>query len=290
MARRPSLGKGLDELLTNTVPSLDQGTSGLATSQLVELQLSQISHNEAQPRQTFNEVHLTELAQSIKSQGVVQPLIVRPIDRGYQLVAGERRWRAAQMAGLTTVPVIIREVDDSDSLVIALIENLQREDLNPIEEAKALQRLYEDFGYKQGEIGGVIGKSRAAVNNLIRLLNLDQSILDLVAQGELEEGHARALLGLNHPGKRKHLAEEAVDQKLTVRQLEEQVRRLNTSTKAKPSTPPDQDLLILERELTDKLGAAVRIKQSKRGKTGALTVYYKSLDKLDEILKLLRSQ
>jgi len=287
MAKRPSLGKGLEALLGQNNPELPISSTENHENQLLELQVSQITRNPQQPRQVFEDESLRELADSIRSNGVVQPIIVRPVEQGYELVAGERRWLASQQAGLDTIPVIVKAVNDVDALVIALIENLQRDDLNTFEEAQALHRLYTEFGLTQGAIGEAIGKSRTTVNNLIRLMNLDQSILQLLANEKLEEGHARALLGVENESRRKSLARDVVTRDLTVRQLEAKIRQLAGGKRKAPKAPQSADLINLQRRLSDELGLLVKIKESKPGKSGVLAIHYQSLEKLHEVLKLL---
>ena len=288
MAKRPGLGKGLEELLRGPDSGLLNSGLGTLTNQLIELPLSQITHNPQQPRHKFDEGSLKELAQSIKERGVVQPIIVRPKESGYELVAGERRWRAAQLAGLETIAAVVRDVDDGDAFLIAIVENLQREDLNPFEKAQALQRLNKDFGFSQEEIGDEIGLSRSAVANLIRLLSLDSKTLRYVADGLLEEGHARALLAVEDEGKRRQLADVAVHQKLTVRQVEARVKRLETDPRIRLQRDPDPDMVNLQRQLSETLGVLVKIKEKKTGQTGVLSIHYQSLAKLEEIIQQLR--
>ena len=288
MAKRRGLGTGLDELLGTQSSDLEDPQARGVGAQLTELRISQIKPNPQQPRRKFNETSLAELAESIKTKGVIQPVVVRPTASGYELVVGERRWRAAQLAERTSIPAIVRDVNDSDALVIALIENLRRDDLNAYEEALALKQLQEEHSMSQAEIAENIGKSRAAVANLLRLLNLSSEILDLLVDGQLEEGHARALLGLHNDIKRRDLAREAAQRKLTVRQLEAKVRQLNKEDQSSPTKETDADILRLQRDLSDLLGVLVRIKESKKGRSGVLSIHYETLDKLEQVIEKLR--
>lgn len=288
MAKRRGLGTGLDELLGTQSSDLEDPQSRGTGAQLNELRISQIKPNPLQPRRKFDETSLKELSESIKTTGVIQPVVVRPTATGYELVVGERRWRAAQIAERTSIPAIVRDVNDSDALVIALIENLRRDDLNAYEEALALKRLQDEHSMSQAEIAENIGKSRAAVANLMRLLNLSSEILDLLVDGQLEEGHARALLGLHNDVKRRDLAREAAERKLTVRQLEAKVRQLNKEGPERPTKEPDADIVRLQRDLSDLLGVLVRIKESKKGRSGVLSIHYETLDKLEQVIEKLR--
>jgi ParB family chromosome partitioning protein len=238
-----------------------------------------------QPRRDMKEEALKELAESIKQQGVVQPIVVRPLgERRFEIIAGERRWRAAQMAGLETVPAVVRDVPDRTAIAMALIENIQRADLNPLEEAEAMQRLIAEFSVTHQEAAEAVGRSRAAVTNLLRLLELSREVQDLVRQGALEMGHARALLALKGPAQT-DAARRVVDRGLTVRDTEKLVRnRLKEAgeTRMPPGKKTDPNVGRLERQLMDKLGAKVVIEG--KGKGGKLVIHYSSLDELDGIL------
>ncbi|HEV2109911.1 MAG TPA: ParB/RepB/Spo0J family partition protein, partial [Gammaproteobacteria bacterium] len=232
-----------------------------------------------------------DLADSIRKQGVVQPIVVRPIgeDR-YEIIAGERRWRAAQMAGLDTVPAVVRDVSDKTAIAMALIENIQRADLNPLEEAEAMQRLISEFQMTHQEAAEAVSRSRAAVTNLLRLLELTREVQDLVRQGAIEMGHARALLALKGPAQT-DAARRVVDKGLTVRDTEQLVRRRLQETQGAPGSPKhaksDPNVSRLERQLAEKLGAKVKVEQSGKGK-GRLVIHYSSLDELDGILAHIR--
>ena len=256
---------------------------------LRDVPLDLIQRNQSQPRRHMDQDALRELAQSIRAQGVMQPIILRPADAGrYEIIAGERRWRAAQMAGLETVPALVRNVPDNDAVAMALIENIQREDLNPVEEAVALQRLQQEFDLSHQELADVIGKSRAAVSNLMRLTNLPREVRNLLEQGLLELGHAKVILGLPDR-ERAEVARLVVARELSVRQTEHMVRQQLAGNKPQTRTPPaaDPDTSRLQEELSAKLGAGVRIKHGAKGR-GTVVIPYSSLNQLDGILKHIR--
>jgi len=261
--------------------------------ELAYLPVGSLQRGQYQPRVDMREDSLQELAESIKAQGLVQPIVVRPVAvaRGeaarYEIIAGERRWRAAQLAGLTQVPVFIRQVADRAAVAMALIENIQRENLNPLEEARALQRLILEFDVTHEEAAQAVGRSRAGVSNLLRLLELPETVRALVEGRQLDMGHARALLGLPEAGRQQALAEQAVAGKWSVRETEARVRAATTHTPPQPPKPVDPDLRRLETDLSDRLGARVQIRQSTKGK-GQLVIDYTSLDVLDGILAHLR--
>jgi ParB family chromosome partitioning protein len=274
------LGRGLDALLSSDVAfdPIPGGQSTVATREVVR--------GRYQPRQNFDEERLNEMAQSIKQQGVIQPILVRPRPQGgYELIAGERRWRAAQIAGLEAIPAVIREVTDEQASALALIENVQREDLNPLEEAGAMQRLKEEFGLTQQQVADAVGKSRVAVTNLLRLLNLQPKVRAQLADGELEMGHARALLPLD-PTAQIRAADVVVSKQLSVRQTETLVRTLlqGQSQRRKQPKTKDADLAALERDVTERVGAPVSIDHNAAGK-GKVVISYTNLDELDGILK-----
>jgi ParB family transcriptional regulator, chromosome partitioning protein len=278
--RRP-LGRGLAALFGEA----DAGaTAQFATQRRVPIE--QIRPGRFQPRQRLNEADLEALAQSIREKGILQPLLVRPLageQADFELVAGERRWRAAQRVGLHEVPVIVRPMADSEALEIALVENLQREDLSPLEEAEAYSRLMGEFGRTQANLGEAVGKSRSHVANMVRLLSLPEPVRRQLSEGELTAGHARALLAAPDPAA---LAEEVVRRGLNVRATERLVQR-STDAPPKARRPTrDTDTAALEYELSVHLGLRVSIEPKARG--GALTVHYTSLDQLDRVLRLLR--
>ncbi len=283
-SKKRGLGRGLDALLGIGAEQL--ATEEANGDQLKAIPLDLIQRGQFQPRLDIKAESLQELAESIKSQGVVQPVLVRPVgdDGRYELVAGERRWRAAQIAGLNTIPAVIRQVTGAEAMSIALIENIQREQLNPIEEAAALDRLVREFDMTHERVAKSIGRSRAAVSNLLRLLDLESATRELLESGELEMGHARALLGLSALIQVK-AARRIVSEGLSVRAAEALVRRLKERKHEREHTPKkvDPNISQLERSLGERLGADVSIQHRSTGK-GSLTIRYGSLDELDGIL------
>ena len=281
MARKP-LGRGLGALLSDRLPL--EPAAGVQFIAIAEIRRSPY-----QPRRRFDEAALGELARSVKTQGLVQPLVVRQrADGGYELIAGERRLRAAGLAGLDAVPALVRDATDEQALALALIENIQREDLKPLEEAEALHRLREEFGMTQQAVAEAVGKSREAVANLLRLLNLAPAVRRLLEEGALEMGHARALLSLSSE-QQGAAARLVAAKKLTVRQTEALVRRMSASgsPESKPAQSPPADTLALERELAETIGAPVSISHSAKG-AGKVTIRFASLDELDGILSRIR--
>lgn len=282
MSRRRGLGRGLDALLSGTAAV----HAAAGDRELRELPLDLIRRNRFQPRRLMDPQALEELAQSIRARGVVQPVVVRPGGDGhsFELVAGERRWRAAQMADLDVIPAVIRELSDEAALGVALVENIQRQDLNPIEESLAIRRLIDDFELTHQEAGDAVGRSRVAVSNLLRLLDLREDVRRRLEAGELGMGHARALLSLQGEAQSRAAA-EVVARDLSARETEALVRRL--SAPPKEATPPDPDVRRLESDLSERLGAAVAIRHGARG-SGRLVIRYTSLDELDGILARIR--
>ena len=265
-----------------------QQSGGFEDEQLMQLPIEQLQRGRYQPRKDMDAEALEELAQSIRQQGVMQPILVRPTDDGrFEIVAGERRWRASQLAGLKSVPVLVRVVPDEAAIAMSLIENIQREDLNAMEEAVALKRLQDEFKLTQLEVAEAVGKSRSTVTNLMRLLALSPEVGTLLERGDLEMGHARALLPLPADDQYR-AARQMIDKAYSVRQAEEYVRKMQAAPKEKSIEPAaDPDVMRLERNLSEKLGAAVNIRQSARGK-GQLTIAYHSLDELEGILAHIR--
>ncbi|MBK1721801.1 ParB/RepB/Spo0J family partition protein [Thiocystis violacea] len=297
--KKKGLGRGLDALLgaARTPPvAVESGAEGgsvaQASEQVARLPLEHIQRGRYQPRRDFDPDAMRELADSILAQGVIQPVVVRPLPEPaegvarYELIAGERRWRACQQAGIAEIPVVIREVDEQSALAIGLIENIQRADLNPLEEASALERLIAEFGLTHQQIAEAVGKSRTMVTNLLRLLELNADVKALVEQSRLEMGHARALLGLKGAAQ-SQAARQVVAGGLSVRETERMVRRLQQAEDvgASGSTQPEPDPNIrrLQTDLTDKLGARVQIQHGNRG-SGKLVIAYNTLDELDGIL------
>ena len=290
MVVKKRLGRGLDALLSTTARA--EAADSRDTGQYRELAVELLKRGRYQPRQDIRQESLEDLAGSIRAQGVVQPIVVRAIAGGYELIAGERRWRACQLAGLQEVPALVRELDDRAAAAVALIENVQREDLNPLEEAMALQRLGQEFELTHQQIAEAVGRSRASVSNLVRLLDLADEVKDMLQCGEIEMGHARALLALDGL-KQVNAAREVSRKRLTVRQAEALVRRLQApppSTSAAPAkNNGSADIRALEQELAERLGAVVNIKHGHDGK-GSLTISYGSLDQLEGVLSHLRDK
>ena len=280
-SKKRGLGRGLDALLgTDSQPNSAEG----AGSRLDEIPLDWIRPGRYQPRQVIDEEALQELADSIRAQGVMQPIVLRSVgENRYEIIAGERRWRATQVAGLEKIPAIVREVNDETAVAMSLIENIQREDLNPMEEALALQRFIEDFDLTHQQVAEAVGKSRTAVTNFLRLINLSPDVAQMLAQGDIEMGHARALLSLSFDQQSK-AAREIVAQHLNVRQTEAMVRKLLSGVgNQKQSKVADADTRNLENRLSETLGQPVMIQHSAKGK-GKLVIKYNSLDELDGIL------
>jgi ParB family chromosome partitioning protein len=293
--KKPSLGRGLAELsplLARRIgaPAFEPPPVQ-AGDRLASLPLDLLQRGKFQPRVDMRTETLQELADSIKSQGLVQPILVRPVggrvpgeSQRYEIIAGERRWRAAQMAGLAEIPAVIRDVPDEAAVSMALIENIQREDLNPLEEARALLRLTEEFGLTHQAAAEAVGRSRAAVSNLLRLMELADEVKELLEQRRIEMGHARALLGLTSRRQQIEVAGLVAKKSLSVRDTEGLVRRImNPHPAAKEAPAADPDISRLERELADKLGAKVAFQHTASGK-GKLVVSYNSLDELEGIL------
>ncbi len=287
-SKRRGLGRGLDALLG---ASAGAHVAAVVTDhQLRELPLDLIEPSRLQPRMHMAPEALEELAQSIRARGIVQPIVVRPAEDGvhFEIIAGERRWRAAQAAGLTEIPAVVRKVPDDAALAIALIENIQREDLNAIEEATAVGRLIEEFSLTHQEAADAIGRSRVGVSNLLRLLELGDEARGLLERGELDMGHARALLALDDEAQGR-AARQVVARALTARQTEELVRRMTAPQKAKSASgkSDDPDGRRLVEKLGEQLGARVQILQGGGGK-GRLVIHYASLDELDGILERIK--
>jgi ParB family chromosome partitioning protein len=284
MTKRKSLGRGLDALLsTSGQPDAQQSRTNLR-----ELPVDVLKRGQFQPRVDMHEETLKELAESIRVQGVVQPIVVRSIGKSngetrYEIVAGERRWRAAQLAGLDTVPALVRDIPDEAAVAVSLIENIQRENLNPIEEARSLARLVQQFEMTHAEAAEAVGRSRAAVSNLLRLLELPEPVSRLLESRALDMGHARALLAIGAPELMIEIARRAAKQGWSVRETERAVRRLGQGAPRKKTTPAgDPNVRRLETELAETLGAAVTIESGDKG--GRIVIRYGSLDELDGIL------
>lgn len=283
--KKGGLGRGLDALLgAGAALVLEPVAPDPATGTLQQLPVEQIVRGRYQPRQDLREDTLQELAESIRAQGVMQPILVRPLggDR-YELIAGERRWRAAQLAGLREVPAVVRQVPDQAAIAMALIENIQREDLNPLEEAAALQRLIAEFGLTHQQAADAVGRSRAAVTNLLRLLELSEEVRCLVQERKLDMGHARALLSLP-PALQREAAQQVLLRGLSARETEELVRRLSQDPVAQPRAKPlDPNIRLLQDDLSERLGAKVQLRHGASGK-GSVVIHYNTLDELDGII------
>ena len=284
MEKRPALGKGLSAL----IPDAPE----LPSSAPTEIDVDLISPNEYQPRHRPDDVRLDELAQSIRANGVIQPIVVHKVDGGYRIIAGERRWRAAQRAGLTRVPVYVKEValgKDAQLLEMALIENIQREDLNPIDEAAAYEKLSTDFEMTQEEIAAAVGKDRSSVANHLRLLKLPQEVRAEVAAGRLSMGHARALLAVADEAGQRQVARQVIAQNLSVRETETLVKRLGKPAPAKRSTPAGNDVNTRAAEERLRLNLGTRVRIIRRGKGGKIEVDFTTEDELQRLFERLMS-
>jgi len=281
--RRPALGRGMAALLSNAAPPPSAPVASLPGRAVLQLPVEAVERNPNQPRKRFDDAKLEELAASIREHGVVEPILVRREGGKYRILAGERRWRAAQRAGLREVPALVREATDRQAFELALVENIQRADLNAIEEAEAYEVLASSFGLTQEEISARVGKERSTVANALRLLKLPEEVRDAVREDQLDMGHARALLGLTHADEMKKLAQRAIREGLSVRALEALIRGLGKKPAAKNSPAESASTRDLAARLQRHLGARCRIVQ-KTAKTGKLEVEYTSLDELDGIL------
>jgi ParB family chromosome partitioning protein len=295
MTPKKRLGRGLDVLLSKPVAETGSLREGGTAQGLKNIPLDLLQRGQYQPRIDIRQDTLEDLANSIRAQGVVQPIVVRPLDgrdgaHRYEIVAGERRWRAAQMAGLDTIPAVVKPIPDEAAIAMALIENIQREDLNPLEEARALDRLIREFELTHADAAGAVGRSRAAVSNLLRLLELADKVKPLLESRELEMGHARALLGITNAVQQFDAARQVVKKGLSVRETERLVRQMLDKAggrKAPKTAAKDADIRRLETEVSEKLGAKVSLSHTKKG-AGKLIISYNSLDELDGILKHIR--
>ena len=280
MPKKQALGRGMDAIFIDNTPDSPERTDKLA--------VSDIEPRRDQPRKTFDPESLSSLADSIAANGLIQPILVRPSESSalYSIVAGERRWRAARMAGLSEVPVVIIDADDRKAAEYALVDNIQREDLNPIEEAEGLKSLIEDYNLTQEQAAKRVGKSRAAIANALRLLELPAEVISLVGHKSLSAGHARALLGLNDKTLIPDAAKTIVDHELSVRAAEELIKKLNSKPEPKKNDPvADSYYSSLEQKLTESLGHKVRISRSKRRRS--ISISYKNSDELEELIRLL---
>lgn len=296
MTKKKRLGRGLDALLSKPVADMTVATGGIDGT-LKNIPLDLLQRGQYQPRLDIRQDTLEELANSIRSQGVVQPIVARPLsgktgaEQRYEIIAGERRWRAAQMAGLAEIPAVIRDVADEAAIAMSLIENIQRENLNPLEEAKALDRLIREFHLTHQEAADAVGRSRVSVSNLLRLLELSDKVKPMLESRQIEMGHARALLSIANPVQQFDAARQVVKRGLSVRETEQLVRRIMTGQgvgkKSATSTTPSADIRRLEKEISEKLGAKVHLDHSGKG-FGKLIISYNSLDELDGILRHIK--
>lgn len=291
--KRQSLGKGLDALLglaeeINADQGLAEGSEEVAGGNLKQIPVEFLQRGQYQPRREFNSESLQELADSIASQGLIQPIVVRGIGQDkYEIIAGERRWRAAQLAGLDEIPAMVRDISDQATIAMALIENIQREDLNAIEESQALIRLQDEFNLTQQQVAEAVGKSRSAVTNLMRLAALQPLVQQQLERGDIELGHAKCLLALEGDVQIQAARTVASDG-LTVRQTEVLIKKLQSpNVTQNTKTSANQDIVNLQTDLSEKLGAAVKIQHNSRG-SGKLTISYNSVDELDGILSHLK--
>ncbi len=283
------LGRGLAALIGEMDQPLPVGESRPSINPDRTVPIEFVSRNPKNPRRYFDEAELQDLAGSIRQHGIVQPVVVRSRDEGrYEIIAGERRWRAAQLAGLVEIPVIVRDVDDRTALELAIVENVQRADLNPLEEALGYEQLIAEHGYTQNDLGEIIGKSRSHVANSLRLLKLPEPVRDMLAEGSLSAGHARALVSTPDPVT---LAKTIASKGLSVRDAEKLAQthiKAQNAPPAEPREPKDSDTVALERSLTDRLGLAVAINH--KGSGGQIKISYKTLDQLEEICRLLEGR
>lgn len=296
MTKKRGLGRSLEALLTKPSSLLEESTlvhhennsnGSSPEERLAFLPLDQIQRGKYQPRRDMNPDSLQELAESIRAQGIIQPIVVRKLSDSskYEIIAGERRWRASQLAGLSEIPAIIRDIPDEAAIAMALIENIQRESLNPIEEALALQQLIDEFSMTHQQVAEAVGKSRASITNILRLLSLNNEVKSMVESGQLEMGHARALLSLSHP-LQAEAAKMIINQGLSVRQAEKLVRHLQAPPSSSLKKPVDPDLKRLQDSLSTRLGLKVNIETHTHGK-GKIIIHYSNLTEFDRLLAKL---
>ena len=282
MFKQKGLGRGLDALLASDIEM------AISTEAMRTLNVAQLQPGKYQPRSYMDDAALQTLADSIKAQGIMQPILVRQINSEssevkFEIIAGERRWRASQIAGLSEVPVLVREIADESALAMALIENIQRENLNPLEEAQGIKRLIDEFAMTHEKAAEAVGRSRAAVSNLLRLLSLSAAVQDLLMHNKLDMGHARALIGLA-AAQQIMLANKIINLDLSVREVESMVKKLGAEANAKPhKITPNRDVLTLQNNLSEKIGAVVSISAKANG-AGMLKISYRNLDQLDDII------
>ena len=295
MSPKKRLGRGLDALLSKPMVAVSRpGSAEYSADGLKNLPVEHLQRGQYQPRVDMRQDSLEELAESIKSQGVVQPIVARPLamkggHQRYEIIAGERRWRAAQMAGLAEIPTVIRDVPDESAIAMALIENIQREDLNPLEEARALDRLIREFDLTHAEAAKAVGRSRASVSNLLRLQDLSEKVKPLLEDRQIEMGHARALLGIANATQQFDAARQVIKKGLSVRETEKLVKSMlgGDAKPTKKAPTQNADIRRLEIEVSEKLGAKVAVDHNTNG-SGKIVINYNSLDELDGILKHIK--
>lgn len=285
MAMKKGLGKGLDSMIPEKKTKAE--LKEVADKSFIEVKISEIDPNIGQPRKSFNEDELLELAESIKIHGVIQPVILTKRGKRYELIAGERRWRAAKLAGLAKIPALVREYTDKEIMEVSLIENIQRQDLNPVEEAEAFKNLIDEYKMKQDDLAERVSKSRSAITNALRLLKLDEKVKAMLAEGLISTGHARALLAVEDKDKQQQLATKIFDEKLSVRETEKLVKALSEGKENKKEEKTSEKLVYrkLEDSLKSILGSKVSIK-SKQGGKGKIEIDYYSMEELDRITEL----
>ncbi|MGP1403562.1 MAG: ParB/RepB/Spo0J family partition protein [Catonella sp.] len=285
MAMKKGLGKGLDSMIPEKKTKAE--LKEVADRSFIEVKISEIDPNIGQPRKSFNEDELLELAESIKIHGVIQPVILTKRGKRYELIAGERRWRAAKLAGLAKIPALVREYTDKEIMEVSLIENIQRQDLNPVEEAEAFKNLIDEYKMKQDDLAERVSKSRSAITNALRLLKLDEKVKAMLAEGLITTGHARALLAVEDKDKQQQLATKIFDEKLSVRETEKLVKALSEGKENKKEEKTSEKLVYrkLEDSLKSILGSKVSIK-SKQGGKGKIEIDYYSMEELDRITEL----
>lgn len=286
MAMKKGLGKGLDSMIPEKKTKAEMKEA--QDKSLVEIKISEIDPNMGQPRKKFDEDELLELAESIKIHGVIQPIILTKRGKRYEIIAGERRWRASKLAGLTKIPAVIREYTDKEIMEVSLIENIQRQDLNPIEEAVAFKNLIDEYKMKQDDLAERVSKSRSAITNALRLLKLDDKVKAMLAEGLISTGHARALLAVEDKNKQQVLATKIFDEKLSVRETEKLVKQILENKEPKKEEKPSEKLIYkkLEDSLKSIIGSKVSIKGRDNGK-GKIEIDYYSIEELDRITELL---
>ena len=284
--KHKGLGRGLDALIINTEVDIDQDNEA---ENLKKISIDDIKPNENQPRKIFNDEKISELADSIKEHGVIQPIVVRTSGDFYEIVAGERRWRAARKAGLSEIPCVVRELTDEENMLFAIIENMQREDLNPVEEAEGLEKMISTYGLTQEEVSKSVGKSRPYITNSLRLLKLPKKIREMMAEGLITAGHGRALINIDDEAKQIEIAELVVKEGLSVRQIEEiaKAKKSEKEKKHKRKAEKSADVLLVERELKSVLGTKVNIAYKNKKNTVEIECYNK--DELNRIIELLKT-